>query len=440
MFESLTERLQGVFRNLRRRGMLRPEDVEGVLREVRLALLEADVHYQVVKDIIERVRQRALSEEVSRALNPAQQVIKVIHQELVAALGEPGRLNLVGQKPWALMLVGLQGSGKTTTAAKLAAWLRARGERTWLVAADPYRPAAVDQLMILGRKIDVPVFYAQGLSPPELSQRGFEAAGKAGVSAVVFDTAGRSQLDQPMMDELREIRKRVSPVEILLVADAMTGQEAVNIAKGFAEPLGLTGLILTKMDGDARGGASISMRAVTDVPVKFIGTGEGLEAFEVFEPDRLAKRILGMGDVVGLIEKAEASFDREQVERQAARMMQGEFTLEDLYDQLDQVRRMGPLGKILEMLPLGMVGGMGEIDSRQAARQLKRSQAIIQSMTRLEKRRPAILNASRKRRIAAGSGTTVQEVNQLLRQHRQMQRVLGKLRRGGLGDVLPWLR
>jgi signal recognition particle subunit SRP54 len=432
MFETLTERLHNVFSNLSRRGKLRPEDVDGALQEIRLALLEADVHYQVVKDFLETVREEALGVEVSRSLNPAQQVVGIINRELINTLGEPAPLTLVGEKPRAIMLVGLQGSGKTTTAAKLARWLRGRGERVWMVAADPRRPAAADQLKVLGDEISVPVFFDPDLSPPNLCLDGKTEAFKGGASVVILDTAGRSQLDKPMMDELRDIRDAIDPVEILLVADAMTGQEALRIAQGFQEPLGLTGMILSKMDGDARGGAAISMRVVTGVPIKFIGTGEARDALEAFDPNRLASRILGMGDLRGLFEKAESSLDIEQASQQTARLLEGEFTLEDFAEQLAMMRGMGPLGKLLEMLPAGLGGAALQVDGDVAERQLIRTQAIIQSMTLNERRKPELLNASRKRRIASGSGTTVQEVNQLLRQFKQMRRMFKKAGKRGL--------
>jgi len=440
MFETLSKKLQGVFRELARKGTIREADVDGALREVRLALLEADVHYQVVKTMLAQVRERALRPEVSRALNPAQQVVRILHEELVAALGEPARLALSGPVPRPVVLVGLQGSGKTTTAAKLARLLRQRGERAWLVAADTYRPAASDQLMILGNQIDVPVHISGGDDPVERSVSGVDAARRGGATVVILDTAGRSQIDKPLMDELRAIRRRVDPTEVILVADAMTGQEAVNIAQGFHEALRLTGIILSKMDGDARGGAAISMRATTGVPLKFIGTGEGLEALEDFEPDRLASRILGKGDVLSLIEKAEASIDRASAERQASRLMSGEFDLVDFADQLQQVQRMGPLGKILELLPAGMRLPAASLDGELAEKQLKRTQAILRSMTDAERQRPDILNGSRKRRIAAGSGTSVQEVNLLLRQFRQMRGVLKQVGRRGTAALPPGMR
>jgi len=440
MFETLSEKLQGIFRELGRKGKLRESDIESGLREVRLALLEADVHYQVVKTMLDRVHARALGSEVSRALDPAQQVVKILHQELVSELGEPGRLRMTGPTPRALMLVGLQGSGKTTAAAKLARVLKQRGERVWMVAADTYRPAAAEQLTILGHQVDVPVYSESGEDPVERCRAGVEAADRAGATVAILDTAGRSQIDEPLMDELRAIRHLIKPAEIILVADAMTGQEAVNFASGFHEALQLTGLILSKMDGDARGGAAISMRAVTGVPLKFIGTGEGLEALEAFEPDRLASRILGMGDVLSLIEKAEAGIEREQAGRQASRLMGGEFTLEDFADQLAQVRQMGPLGKILELLSGGMRLPTSGVDGDLAERQLGRTQAILRSMTPVERRKPEILNGSRKRRIASGSGTTVQEVNQLLRQFQQMRRIFKQVGKRGMAALPPGLR
>ncbi|NIS80023.1 MAG: signal recognition particle protein [Anaerolineales bacterium] len=439
MFEALAERLQGVFHKLAKRGKLRPADVDSALREIRLALLEADVHYGVVKEILAAVRSRALSEEVSRALNPTQHVIGILYDELVAILGEPGKLSLHGKKPRSIMLVGLQGSGKTTTAAKLAKLLKGRGERVWFIAADPYRPAAVEQLELLGNEIDVPMFYEPGLSPADLSKSGIDAAAKGGASVVILDTAGRSQLDQLMMDELSAIRDRIDPVEILLVADAMTGQEAVNIAKGFQEPLGLSGMILTKMDGDARGGAAISMRAVTGVPIKFLGVGEEQEALEIYQPSRLASRIIGRGDMLGLLQKAETGIEVDRAGKQIDRIRQGEFDFEDFTEQLAMMQRMGPLSKIVDMLPGGLLSGSQQIDAQFAENQLLRTQAIIQSMTSFERRNPDVLNASRKRRIASGSGTSVQEVNQLLRQFRQVRRVFKKVGKRGVKGLTPWL-
>jgi signal recognition particle subunit SRP54 len=431
VFENLTERLANIFKELRRHGKLSEKDVDSAMREVRLALLEADVHYGVVKDFIARVRQRAIGHEVSRALNPAQQVIKIVNEELIATLGEPARLSLSGPRPRVILLVGLQGSGKTTVAAKLARHLRSQGERVMLVAADPYRPAAVQQLQTLGDRLNIPVYAEEGIAPPELAWRARQKALNGGFSVLILDTAGRSQLDQELMEEIRAIHQRVEPVESLLVVDAMIGQEAVNIAKGFRDAVPLTGLILTKMDGDARGGAAISIRAVTGVPIKFLGTGESLEALEIYDPARLSSRILGMGDILGLIERAEAAFEQETARAQAEKMLSGEFTLQDFVDQLRQVRRMGPIAQLLDMLP----GGMGQmarmISPQEAEKQLKMTEAIINSMTPLERRNPKILNASRRRRIARGSGTNVQDVNRLIKQYMEAQRLFKTLRKSG---------
>jgi len=431
VFENLTERLNNVFKQLRRHGKLSEVDVDVAMREVRLALLEADVNYGVVKDFIARVRQRAIGYEVSKALNPGQQVIKIVHEELIATLGEPESINLSGPRPHSLMLVGLQGSGKTTAAGKLAKLLRSQGERILLVAADPYRPAAVRQLETMGERLDIPVFFETGIKPPELAARAVDKAQKGGYTIVLLDTAGRSQLDESLMDEIHTMTRRVNPAEVLLVVDAMIGQEAVNIAKGFREAVPLTGLILTKMDGDARGGAAISIRSVTGVPIKFLGNGESLDALEIYDPGRLASRILGMGDVIGLIERAEATFDQEVAQKQAEKLMAGDFTLEDFRDQLRQVRRMGPIGQLLEMLP-GNMGQMAKMVSPQEAEgQLMITEAIINSMTVHERRHPDILNASRRRRIASGSGTQVQDVNQLVKQYREMQRLFKTLKKSG---------
>ncbi len=432
MFENLTERLNHVFTELRRRGKLSAADVDTAMREVRLALLEADVNYGVVKDFTARVRERSVGAEVSRALNPAQMVIKIVNEELISTLGAPERLNLSGPRPYSIMLVGLQGSGKTTAAGKLARLLRSQGERVMLVAADPYRPAAVKQLETLGEKLGVPVYSEAGTKPPDLAAHALDKARLSGHTVLILDTAGRSQLDDELMDELANIDKKVHPPEILLVVDSMTGQEAVNIAKGFREAINLTGLLLTKMDGDARGGAAISIRSVTGVPIKFIGTGEALDALEVYDPGRLASRILGMGDVLGLIEKAEAVFDQEQAQKDAERLLAGEFSLEDFANQLRQVRKMGPIAQVLEMLPGGMGQLARQVDPQDAERQLRMTEAIISSMTVQERRRPDVLNASRRRRIANGSGTQVQDVNRLIKQYRDAQHMFKNIKKSGM--------
>lgn len=439
MFESLTERLQKVFRDLGRRGKLREADVESALREIRLALLDADVHYDVVKDLLARVRERSLAVDVAPGLNPAEHVLRIMHQELSETLGEPGRLRLKGSTPYSVVLAGLQGSGKTTTAAKLAVHLKQRGKRPLLVAADVHRPAAVEQLEKLAAQESFPAYGADGATASEVARGGLQAAREGDADVVIFDTAGRSQLDEQMMSELREICDEVDPAEMLLVADAMTGQEAVSIAQGFQEVVPLTGLVLTKMDGDARGGAAISMRSVTGVPIKFIGTGERMSAFENFEPDQLASRILGQGDLKGLLKRAEASLDTSSAEQQMRRLQSGEFDLEDFAAQLQQVQRLGPLGQIMDMLPGNMGGGLADVDPSLMERQLARTQAILDSMTPEERHKPDLLNGSRKRRIAAGSGTSVQEVNQLLRQFRQMKKLFKQIGSGGLGGMLSGL-
>jgi signal recognition particle subunit SRP54 len=437
MFESLSDRLQDVFDQLGRKGKLTEADVNTALREVRMALLEADVNLKVAKDFISRVKERAIGAEVQKSLKPSQQVIKIVNEELIGTLGDPGRLNLSGPTPRVIMLVGLQGSGKTTTAAKLALMLRRDGRRPWLVAADTYRPAAVDQLVTLGKQLDMPV-YEEGIqaSPPDICERGVKAAKADDATVVILDTAGRLQIDDTMMQELQAIRERTRPAEVLLVADAMTGQEAVRIAEGFNEQVGLTGLILTKVDGDARGGAAISMRAVTGVPIKYMGVGEKLDAFEMFHPDRLASRILGMGDVLTLIERAEQEFDEREAEQLQKKLLKNQFTLEDFLKQLQRVKRMGSVGQILDMVPgMGRLRQQMDIDNEQAQQQLKKVEAIIYSMTLAERRNPKLLNASRKRRIAAGSGTTVQDINALLKQFREMQRLMKMIGKGQMPRI-----
>ncbi|MCG2784335.1 MAG: signal recognition particle protein [Anaerolineae bacterium] len=432
MFETLTNRLTQVFDGLRRRGKLSEADVDVAMREVRLALLEADVHYSVVKDFVARVRARAVGAEVSKALNPGQQVIKIVHEELITTLGEPAPLNLSGPKPRVLMLVGLQGSGKTTAAGKLAKLLRGKGERVMLVAGDPYRPAAVQQLQSLGERIDVPVVAESGVKPPDLVAKAFDQAQKGGYTVMIIDTAGRSQLDNDLMDELKAITRRVPPVETLLVVDSMIGQEALHVAEGFRDTVSITGLILTKMDGDSRGGAAISIRSVTGVALKYLGTGEKLDALEIYDPGRLASRILGMGDMIGLIEKAEAAFDADSAQKQADKMMKGQFDLEDWLDQMRQIRKMGPLSQILEMLPGQLGQAAKQVDPNDVEKNFKHIEAIINSMTRGERRNPDVLNASRRRRIASGCGMEVQDVNKLVKQYRETQKLMKTLQKTGL--------
>lgn len=433
MFEGLSKRLQETFDRLGKGGKVTEEHVNAVMRDVRMALLEADVALPVVKDFVSRVRERAVDTEVHKALRPAQQVVKIVHEELTTTLGEPGKLNFyTGSKPHVIMLVGLQGSGKTTTAAKLATHLRRDGKQPYLVAADVYRPAAVDQLKTLGKQIGIPV-YDEGTfaKPIDIAKRGVEAARAANASVVIIDTAGRLQIDDQLMTELEEIKRRTNPSEVLLVADAMTGQEAVNIAQGFNTRVGITGLILTKVDGDARGGAAISMRAVTSVPIKFLGTSEKIDGFEVFHPDRLVDRILGMGDMMSLIEKAEEHFDQAEAEKLQEKLMKNQFTLQDFLEQLQRIRKMGPLAQIMGMIPgmskLQMSGDLNEDDMQ---KRLKRVEAIINSMTTKERNNPKVLNASRRKRIAGGAGVQVRDVNDVLNQFQKMQDMMGQLRKG----------
>ena len=443
-FEGLAEKLQSVFKRLRGKGKLSEADVEAALREVRLALLEADVHFKVVKDFIARVRERAVGQEVLASLTPAQQVIKIVHDELTRLMGgQQARLDLGGEPPVVILLVGLQGSGKTTTAAKLARQLARQGRQPLLVAADVYRPAAIEQLVTLGGQIGVPV-YAPGpdRDPVEIARGGVEEARRRGRDVVLVDTAGRLHVDQQLMEELERIREEVRPREILLVVDAMTGQDAVNVAEEFHRRLGIDGVILTKLDGDARGGAALSVRAVTGRPIKFVGLGERVDQLEPFHPERMASRILGMGDVLSLIEKAQAAFDAEQARRFERKLREQRFDLEDFLEQLRQVRKLGPLDQLLAMIP-GLGGRVRDLSVDE--RELRRIEAIIQSMTPEERRHPEIINASRRRRIARGSGTRVQDVNRLLKQfaetQRLMKQVTGAARKGrrGLGH-LPFPR
>jgi signal recognition particle subunit SRP54 len=431
LFESLTGRLGKLIDQLRNRGKLTEAEVDSALREVRLALLDADIHYSVVKDFVSRVRVRAIGTEFSKALNPGQQMVKIFHEELITILGKPVPINLTGAKPRVLMLVGLQGSGKTTVAAKIAKQLKGQGERILLVAADPYRPAASEQLQILGDQVDIPVYFEKEVRPGDLVSKALQKAVKNGDTAVIIDTAGRSQLDSGLMDELREISQVARPVETLLVVDSMIGQEAMQVAKGFMNCIALTGLIMTKMDGDSRGGAAISIRSVTGIPIKYLGTGEKLDALEAFQPERLASRILGMGDVLGLIEKAEAAFNEKESLSQAERLAQGKFNMEDLAGMLRSSRKMGPLSQMADMLPGEMGRAARNVNPEDMDRSTKRTEAIINSMTPLERRNPDVLNASRRRRIASGCGLEVQDVNRLVKQFREMQNMIRTLQKSG---------
>ena len=433
MFTNLSERLQGALGRFSALGRLKEEDVARALRDVRLALLEADVALPVVKEFIARVRERAAGVEIHRALNAGQQALQIIHEELIATLGEPGRLDFSrGQPPHVLLLVGLNGAGKTTTAAKLAIQLRREGKTPFLVAADTHRPAAIEQLQTLGRQIDVSVYAeAPAVPAPQVAERGVAAAVAARASVCIVDTAGRTQIDEELMDELAEVAARIRPAETLLVADAMTGQEAVNIARGFHERVPLTGLILTKVDGDARGGAAISMRAVSGVPIQFLGTGEGLDGLELFHPERLSSRILGMGDVLTLIERAQGQFDEREAEQLQEKLLRNRFTLQDFLEQMQRIRRMGSLTSLLGMMP-GLGRLADQVDSEEMDGRIRQVEAIIHSMTPAERQDPRVLNASRRRRIASGSGTQVRDVNQLLKQFRQMKKMMGQLG-GALG-------
>ena len=429
MFDSLTQRFETVFTSLRGKGRLSEKDIDDALRQVRLALLEADVNVKVVKNFLARVREKALAEDVSRSLTPGQQVIKIVHDELVVTLGSETVPLRRGAPPLTILMVGLQGSGKTTTAGKLALHLKNQGKRPLLVAADLQRPAAIDQLETLGGRIDVPVFTDRTGKPARLVKTALKEASRMGRNVVIVDTAGRLQIDGQLMRELDDVRKASDPDEVLLVVDAMTGQDAVNVASGFQEQVGLTGVILSKLDGDARGGAAISVREVTGAPVKFAGVGEGLDDLEPFHPDRMASRILGMGDVMSLIEKAEATFDEAEAEKAAKKLQKGRFTLEDFLSQFQAMKRMGPLKDILAMLP-GSGSLVREVDVDD--RDLRRVEAIIQSMTPEERRNPKIIGGSRKRRIASGSGTRPQDVNRLLKQFAEAQKMMKALA-GGKG-------
>nr|WP_277999056.1 signal recognition particle protein [Moorella sulfitireducens] len=428
----MADKLQETFKKLRGKGKLTEADVTAAMREIRLALLEADVNFKVVKDFINRVKERAVGQEVMASITPGQQVVKIVHEELTALMGgSESKINWAGQPPTVIMLVGLQGAGKTTTAAKLARLVQNQGRRPLLVAADVYRPAAIKQLQVLGEQLKVPVFsMGEGINPVDIARASVEHARKYGNNPVILDTAGRLHINETMMAELAAIKEAVNPQEILLVVDAMTGQDAVQVASNFHQQLGLTGVILTKLDGDTRGGAALSVRAVTGCPIKFIGMGEKTEALETFHPDRLASRILGMGDVLSLIEKAQANLDVEKAKELQRKIRQQEFTLEDFLEQMKQMKKMGPLEDILGMLP--GAGKMKQLKGIQIdPKELVHTEAIIQSMTPEERRNPAIINGSRKKRIAAGSGTRVQDVNRLLRQFEEAKKLMHFLGEGG---------
>jgi signal recognition particle subunit SRP54 len=436
MFDALTDRFEGVFTRLRGKGRLDEADVDTALRDVRLALLEADVNVAVVRSLLERIRTRALGADVRKSLTPGQQVIKIVQEELVTTLGTEAVPLKRAAPPLTILMVGLQGSGKTTTAAKLALRLKRDGRRPMLVAADLQRPAAIDQLEALAGRIDVPVYAERSSRPRRVVKAAMREAAKLGRDTVIIDTAGRLQIDQDLMEELEEVAREAEPDEVLLVVDAMTGQDAVNVAKGFAARTDVSGIVLSKLDGDARGGAAISVREVTGVPIKFAGLGEDLEAFEPFHPDRMAGRILGMGDVLGLIEKAEQTFDEKEAEKAARKLEKGQFTLDDFLEQFQMLKRMGPLKDILAMLPgAGSALRDVEVDDRDLAR----VEAIIRSMTPEERQKPKIVGGSRRKRIAAGSGTNPQDVNRLLKQFADAQKMMKQLAGGRGLPAMPGL-
>lgn len=440
MFESLSDKLQSIFKKIRGHGTLSEANMQEALREVRLALLEADVHYKVVKEFVESVRAKALGQEVLQSLSPGQQLVKIVHEELVRLMGEGERKLDLSGSPSNLMLVGLQGSGKTTTAGKLARWLGEQGRKLGLVPADVYRPAAVEQVFQLCAMLGVPAFQPKiGEDPVQICVRAQAWARQQGLDTLVLDTAGRLHIDEPLMEELRKIRAAVAPKESLLVVDAMVGQDAVQIAQAFKEKLDITGVILTKLDGDARGGAVLSIRAVTSRPIVLVGVGEKLDALEVFHPDRMASRILGMGDMLTLIEKAQAAYDEKKARDLERKLRKEEFSLEDLLEQIRQVRKMGSLEDLVKMIP-GAGGAKGMLDPTGGERELKKMEAIICSMTRQERLNHNILNGSRRLRIAKGSGTTVQDVNRLVKNYlemRKMMKKMGKMSRFAMGKGVP---
>ena len=442
IFEGLSDKLQNAFGKLRSKGKLTEADVKTAMREVKMALLEADVNFKVVKDFVKVVQERCVGEEVLKSLTPGQMVVKIVNEELTALMGDvQSKLTYSSQPPTIIMMVGLQGAGKTTTSGKLGGYLKKDGKSPLLVACDVYRPAAIKQLQVVGEKLDLPVF-AMGdqVSPVEIAKKALEHAKSHSNDVVIIDTAGRLHVDEVLMQELKDIKTQVNPQEILLVVDSMTGQDAVNVSESFNEILGIDGVVLTKLDGDTRGGAALSIRAVTQKPIKFIGMGEKLDNLEPFYPDRMASRILGMGDVLSLIEKAESALDMEKAKELGQKLKKNEMDFEDFLMQLEQVQNLGPLDKLLELVPgMGNIKGqIGDLDSK--GKEINRTKAIIQSMTLEERRNPQILNASRKKRIARGSGTSVQDVNRLIKQFNEMKKMMkmfqssgmmGKMKKGG---------
>ena len=442
IFEGLSDKLQNAFGKLRSKGKLTEADVKTAMREVKMALLEADVNFKVVKDFVKVVQERCVGEEVLKSLTPGQMVVKIVNEELTALMGDvQSKLTYSSQPPTVIMMVGLQGAGKTTTSGKLGGYLKKDGKSPLLVACDVYRPAAINQLQVVGEKLDLPVFtIGDQVSPVEIAKKALEYAKSHSNDVVIIDTAGRLHVDEVLMQELKDIKTQVNPQEILLVVDSMTGQDAVNVSKSFNEILGVDGVVLTKLDGDTRGGAALSIRAVTQKPIKFIGMGEKLDNLEPFYPDRMASRILGMGDVLSLIEKAESALDLEKAKELGQKLKKNEMDFEDFLMQLEQVQNLGPLDKLLELVPgMGnLKGQIGDLDSK--GKEINRTKAIIQSMTLEERRNPQILNASRKKRIARGSGTSVQDVNRLIKQFNEMKKMMkmfqssgmmGKMKKGG---------
>lgn len=442
MFDSLSEKLEGIFKKLKGKGILKEEDVDSALKEIRMALLEADVNFKVVKDFVQHVREKAIGKGVLESLSPGQQVVKIVYDELCALLGNTNeRIQLSPNPPTIIMMVGLHGSGKTTTSAKLARIFKKEGRRPLLVAADLQRPAAIDQLITLGKQLDIPVFNSKEIKNPSiLCEEAVKKSRLDGRDIVIIDTAGRLHIDDELMSQLKDIRSKVSPKEVLLVADAMTGQDAVTMAKSFNEQINISGIVLTKMDGDARGGAALSIRNVTGKPIKFIGVGEKIDMLEPFHPDRIAKRILGMGDVLTLIEQAQQAFDQKEAEKLRKTLLEDTFTFEDLREQLKKIRNMGPLENLLNMIP-----GMNKTlkNTKIDEKEFVKIEAIINSMTPIERADHSIINGSRRRRIAIGSGTSVSDINRLIKQYLEMKKMMKMFKKGGkkgfrMPNILPF--
>jgi len=442
MFDNLSEKLQRVFKNLRGEGRLSAENMESALREIRVALLEADVNFRVVKQLIEAIKQKAMGEEVLAALSPSQQVIAIVRDELIKILGShESKLRFANEPPSVMMIVGLQGSGKTTTSGKIARWLSKNGHRPLLVSVDVYRPAAREQLRVIAKDVNLPIYAgaAEETAPADIARSARKEAANSGRDVLLVDTAGRLHIDDDLMNELQQLREMLSPVEILFVADAMTGQDAVKSADEFHKRLGITGIVLTKMDGDARGGAALSIRQVTGQPLKFVGVGEKFDALEVFHPDRVASRILGMGDVLSFIEKAEEAIDKKQAVEMQRKLIENDFTLEDFRDQIRQIRKLGPLESIIGMMPnMGILKDLKNVKVDE--KEITNIVAIIDSMTPRERANHMIINGSRRRRIAKGSGTSVQEVNQLLKQYSQAKKMMKSFSGGFLGKKLSKMK